>query len=183
MGLFTCLPSLLRLQMSAWSVSAPTANAAAQQISSLTSLITAAPDELSTAARQDAVSHCVSLLGAVDAKDAASLRKALDMMGAVLKQATGEAVVAAGATGGGPGRRLMQMSGWRRFLGGDDAASAAAALQQQTTDGIHNMVSNILGGTQAGQKPQTISVRVPARSLHPFVRYVVPADHRAASCA
>ena len=159
--LFCCCFSEL-LQSSAWDASEPTADAAAQQVSALSSLITTAPDELSGTARTAAVSQCTKLMSVLDPRDTASLSKALGMMAAVAKQASSEALVSASQAGDGR-RRLL--------LGGDGAASilhhrrrlsamAAQSLQESTDNAILVMAASMLNGTQPGERTQTVSVRL-----------------------
>ncbi len=149
------------VQSSAWEASEPTSDVAAQQVSALDSLVTASPDELSSGAREAAVSQVSRLMAVIDPRDTRSLSKALAVMASVARQASSDAVLSAGSPGPG-GRRLhlseAQLAARHARRLADEAT--AQSLQDSTNDAILVMAGSMLNGTTPGESEQTVSVSV-----------------------
>lgn len=139
-------------QAASLSLTNPTPDNKLQQAAALAALAGGAPDQLTDASKTLVASITVQLVSQVTGSERSTIVSVLSTLGSL----TSQALLDSTGSGNG-GRRLASVRRYERGLAG---ASTAQTLVDQTNAAIDSIVTGVLSGSVAGQRPSTFSVRL-----------------------
>ncbi len=162
------------LQSSAWEVSEPSADTAAQQAAALNTLLVGGAVDIPSDVASKAIDFIGSLAGSISADDSTSALKVLDLLGGMSKRL----LVTAAIANSGSSRRRRRLQSAE-----EDQASveAARAVSEGALAAIGQLSASMLRDSAADIAPTVVSVCCVRRAAPSPSRFA-PAERCAAAC-